>query len=177
MFRRNKKQPKEDEVTDDWTGQATAEAPMFSPALPSTSSLVYEVGGTEQSLDVRLIEGKEQDISDPSSEDDNRSLTSLIKRTPAERASSNRRLNDLKRRSMTNYNDHVSTFEASELDLLSLIDKQEWKHVLRRIGNGPNSMSQKQDIQLDGKETQAFPLHLAVSKKPPVRTPTSCHYA
>lgn len=176
MFRRSKKQPKEDDVTGDWTGQVTAEAPLFSPDLPSTSSLVYEVGDTEQSLDMRLIDGKEQDGSDPSSEDDNRSLTSLTKLTPAERASSNRRLNDLERRSTSNHNDRVSTFEASELDLLSLIDKQEWKHVLRRIGNGPKSMSEKQDMELDGKQTQAFPLHLAVSKKPPVRTPTPCHY-
>jgi hypothetical protein len=168
MFRRNRK-PNEDETTSEATGQTTAEAPLFSPDLPSKTSLVYEVGSAEQSLEKRLVEVPEEDEdnSDASSEDDNRSLTSLTKLL--ERASANRRLNALERRSMCSHNVHVSTVEASELDLLSLIDKQEWKHVLRRIGTSPKSMSEKQEMELDGKQTQAFPLHLVVSKKPPVR--------
>jgi hypothetical protein len=158
MFPR-KKLPKEDE--------AAPEAPLFSPDLPSKTSLVYEVDCGEQSRE-RLVDipVEDEDNSETTSDDDARSLTKL---TPAERVLTNRRLQSLEKRSMSSHNVCISTFEASELDLLSLIDKQEWKHVLRRIGNSPKSMSEKLDMELDGRQTQAFPLHLAVSKKPPVR--------
>ena len=139
--------------------EGAPEASLLLPDLPSKASLVNEVGRVEQSRE-RLV-----DDSETTSDYNARNLA----KPPPERVSTNRRLQTLEKCSMRSHNVHISTFEASELDLLSLIDKQEWKHVLRRIGSSPKSVSEKVDIELDGGQTQAFPLHLAVSKKPPVR--------
>ena len=131
--------------------------PLLSPDLPSNTRFVREGEWEEESRESLVVD------LEATSDHDARNLT----RPPPERGSINR-VQSLGKLSMRSHNVHISTFEASELDLLSLIDKQEWKHVLRRIGSSPKSVSEKVDMELDGSQTQAFPLHLAVSKKPPV---------
>lgn len=62
--------------------------------------------------------------------------------------------------------------EAAQLDLVALISKLEWRHVMNRVQHSPKEAKKKQTITLDGSETMSYPLHLAVSKKPPVRQHT-----
>jgi hypothetical protein len=57
----------------------------------------------------------------------------------------------------------------TRLDLITLISRMEWRLVLERIQEFPEETQKKQLVMLDGEaSTMAFPLHLAVSKKPPV---------
>jgi hypothetical protein len=64
---------------------------------------------------------------------------------------------------------NTSENEAAQLDLVALISKLEWRHVMNRVQYSPWEAKKKQTITLDGSETTSYPLHLAVSKKPPVR--------
>jgi hypothetical protein len=63
----------------------------------------------------------------------------------------------------------ITDEEAAQLDLLSLITRFEWRHVMNRMKVSPHEAKKKQVVNLDGGETTSYPLHLAVSKKPPVR--------
>jgi hypothetical protein len=58
--------------------------------------------------------------------------------------------------------------EAAELGLVELIARLEWRHVVNRVKESPGSSRKKQSLELDGTETTGYPLHLAVSLKPPV---------
>ena len=62
----------------------------------------------------------------------------------------------------------VSTMEAANINLRSLIASREWKHVMRKINSEPKSISQKQEIELCGQRTEAYPLHQVVSQRPPL---------
>ena len=66
----------------------------------------------------------------------------------------------------------MSEDEAAQLDLVALISKLEWRYVINRVQDSPKEAKKKQTITLDGCETMSYPLHLAVSKKPPVRQHT-----
>jgi hypothetical protein len=58
--------------------------------------------------------------------------------------------------------------EAAKLDLVGLISRMEWRHVMDRVKNTPEETRRKKVISLEGHETKGYPLHLVVSKKPPV---------
>lgn len=62
----------------------------------------------------------------------------------------------------------VSTMEAANINLRSLIASREWKHVMKKINSEPKSISQKQEIELCGQRTEAYPLHQVVSQRPPL---------
>jgi hypothetical protein len=65
--------------------------------------------------------------------------------------------------------DSKSDDVVARLDLVTLISQMEWRHVLERIEESPEEIKKKQILFLDGESsTVAYPLHLAVSKKPPV---------
>jgi len=101
-------------------------------------------------------------------EEENKSLSEL---TPEERKEADRRLQDLEQRSKKpNSSGSLSTTETPhKVSLTALIDKHDWKHVMRRIRSHPRSMHHKHDIKLNGKQTRAYPLHHALSQRPPVR--------
>jgi hypothetical protein len=103
--------------------------------------------------------------SDEWTTDDDGSVKSLTKITLEEKEQRDRRLQDLEKRSKHH---SVSTKGSSKMDLTSLINKQKWKQVMRKIGSDPKSMSVKHDIELNGSRTRALPLHHAVSQTPPV---------
>ena len=63
----------------------------------------------------------------------------------------------------------ISDDEAARLDLVTLIARSEWRHVMNRMQDSPQEAKTKQTMTLDGSETTSYPLHLAVSKQPPVR--------
>jgi hypothetical protein len=62
----------------------------------------------------------------------------------------------------------MTEIEAEELGLVELIARLEWRHVMNRVKDSPGSTRKKQSLDLDGTETTGYPLHLAVSLKPPV---------
>lgn len=62
----------------------------------------------------------------------------------------------------------MSEEEAGEHSLVALISKMEWRHVMNRVEESPEDTRKKQIIKVDGVETSGYPLHLAVSLKPPV---------
>lgn len=64
----------------------------------------------------------------------------------------------------------ISDDEAARLDLVTLIARSEWRHVIHRMQESPHEAKTKQTMTLDGGDTTSYPLHLAVSKQPPVRT-------
>lgn len=68
----------------------------------------------------------------------------------------------------------ITDDEAAQLDLMSLISRFEWRRVMNRMKESPHEAKKKQVFDLDGGETTSYPLHLAVSKKPPVRERNLC---
>ena len=62
----------------------------------------------------------------------------------------------------------MSGDEAAQVDLVSLISKRDWQHVIDRLKDSPHEARRKHVMTLDGIETTCYPLHLSVSKKPPV---------
>ena len=71
----------------------------------------------------------------------------------------------------------ITDDEASQLDLISLITRLEWRHVMDRMKVSPQDAKKKQIISMDGSETLSYPLHLAVSKKPPVRKQNASNFS
>jgi len=92
------------------------------------------------------------------------------------------RLDKLEERSRSNQNKAPSSLteeEARQRTLVDLIERKEWKHVLKKLEGDaaaesspespePAEASVKQILTLEGRDTRGYPLHLALSKKPPV---------
>lgn len=85
-----------------------------------------------------------------------------------------RRLELLEIKSRSLRNMEMTHSEAARLDLVELITKKEWKHVISRLDQSPNEARAKQVMILHGTdgresaETDAMPLHIVMRLKPPV---------
>ena len=68
----------------------------------------------------------------------------------------------------------LTDFEASQLGLLELVSQMQWRHVIARVKEAPEEASARHAMNLEGEETEAYPMHLAVSLKPPVSLHNDC---
>ena len=151
MFRRKKKTLKDD---------------GSSPSIDNL--MLYEVKSSGPPLANDSLDALDSSFDSKTTNDgDDESIKSLSKLTIEEKEQVNRRLLSLEERSKSTNN--LSSAEASQLGLIELIDRREWMHVFRKIDSDPSLVSIRQLFNLDGSFTRALPLHLAVSKKPPVR--------
>ena len=157
MFRR-KESPARVRGADDWYQPGHSDPLEMKGRAPQEQRPPLRQTNSLRSLD-------SLDRDEWGSTDDEGSVKSLV--TLRERALSSRRLRALERRSKRHGN-KVSTMEASNMDLRSLIASREWKHVMRKINSEPKSISQKQEIELCGQRTEAYPLHQVVSQRPPL---------
>lgn len=95
--------------------------------------------------------------------DNNKSLTGKLKRMNADED-----LQTLEQCSEARPGSVSTKGTNHKVSLTFLINKQDWKHVMRRIRGHPRSMRHRHDIELDGIQTRAYPLHHALSQRPPV---------
>ena len=81
------------------------------------------------------------------------------------------KLTDLEERSKQNaaINVNLRDDEAMQISLITLIARMEWRHTMNKIEANPKEARTRQTLKLEGHETKGYALHLAVSKKPPVR--------
>lgn len=145
--------------------QESAYRPSKNVAPRQVAPKMNSRPGILQAYSLSSLDHDEWGSSDD--EDGGRSVKSLTRLTPEERRQANRRLKSLERRSRK-IKGSVSTMEASTMDLSSLIANGEWKHVMRKIGSDPRSICEKHEFVLNGSKTRAYPLHHAVSQRPPM---------
>ena len=65
----------------------------------------------------------------------------------------------------------AATIDPNSMSLVELISAQEWRHCMTKLESSSSEAKVKQIITLgvdDEHKTKGYPLHMAVSKKPPV---------
>lgn len=68
----------------------------------------------------------------------------------------------------------MSDEDAAKLDLVTLINRLEWRHTMNKLETSPKEARNRSSITLEGHESRGYALHLAVSKKPPVSFAADC---
>ncbi len=67
-----------------------------------------------------------------------------------------------------NTDEPIDQNELASLSLVELIDSQRWRLCMIKVQSEPEHARTRGPICIEGQTTQAYPLHLAVAKKPPV---------
>ena len=68
--------------------------------------------------------------------------------------------------------DNADHSKKETLTLLELIELQEWRRTIIKLQTSPEQAQLRATMIIEGQQTEGYPIHLAASKKPPVRSST-----